>query len=221
MKTLEDALAAIEQMKADFEAEKTALKTKNSELIDREKAAKTKADEAEAAREAAQEEAERKSGDVAAIEKRITDKFQKEIDKLVGERDTLSSDLRTIRVDNEINRALAEGSVFEHQLEPLSYMFKAKAKYENGAATIDGKPVADFIGEYLGSEVGANFRRGANNSGSNATGNTSTTAPTNHGFTKENFQSKMGEWMVLAGSEPTVAKQVAIDAGRSDLAATL
>ncbi|MGA1852617.1 hypothetical protein VH570_17430 [Sphingobium sp. HT1-2] len=214
---LAEALATIESLKESV----TKLEGFNSVLKQENKDFKSAAQTAELAREAAAEEAERANGDVAAIEKRLTDKFQKEIDKLTSERDTLSGDLRTIRVDNEITRALAEGNVFEHQLEPLSYMFKAKAKYENGAATIDGKPVGDFISAYLGGEVGSNFRRGTNNSGAGASGNTNTTIIKDHGFTKENFSERTGEWMQLAGTDPVLAKQAAIDAGRKDLADTL
>lgn len=221
MKTLEDALAAIEQMKADHEAEKASILNKNKELVDREKAAKVKADEAQAAREAAEEDAERKAGDITAIEKRLTDKFQKEIDKLTAERDTLSTDLRTIRVDNEITRALAEGNVFEHNLEPLTYMFKAKAKYENGTGNIDGKAIGEYISEYLAGEVGSNYRRGSTNSGASAAGNTNTTVYKDHGFTKENFSSREGDFLRLAMTEPAKAKAIALEVNRPDLAADL
>jgi regulator of replication initiation timing len=214
---LAEALATIEALKTSvtkLEGFNTVLKQENKDF-------KTAAQTAEQAREAAAEAAERANGDVSAIEKRLTEKFQKDIDRLTAERDALGSDLRTIRVDNEITRALAENNVFDHMIEPLTYQFKAKAKYENNAANIDGQTIGDYIGAYLGTDNGAHFRRGSNNSGASASGNTSTTVPTSHGFTKDNFNSKQGEWMVLAGSDPAMAKQVAIEVGRADLAATL
>lgn len=214
---LAEALATIEALKTSvtkLEGFNTVLKQENKDF-------KTAAQTAEQAREAAAAEAERASGDVAAIEKRITERFQKEIDKLTGERDSANSDLRTIRVDNEITRALAEGNVFEHMLEPLTYQFKAKAKYENNAAHIDGQSIGEYIGAYLGTDVGAHFRRGSTTSGSSASGNTSTQVIKDHGFTKENFNSREGDFLQLAMTDPAAAKAVAQSIGRHDLAADL
>lgn len=166
--TPEQMLARI----AELETEKTALKTKNSELIDREKVAKTKAEEAESAREEAAERAERDAKDVEAIEKRLTAKFQKDIDKLTAERDTLATDLRVIRVDNEITKSLSESNVRPEVGEALTALLKSKVQYNEGVATIDGQSIFEFTGAYLGSEAGAFFRRPADNSGGGAVGNT-------------------------------------------------
>lgn len=221
MKTLEEAIAAIDKMKADHEAEKAAILTKNKELIEREKTAKAKADAAEAAAEEAATNAEREAKDVEAIEKRLTQNFQKQIDTLTKDRDTANASLRTITVDNEITKALAASNVHDYAIESLSYQFKAQAEFKDGTGTIDGKPISDFISEWCSSEKGANFRRVADNSGAGATGNTSTVAIVSHGFTKENFKQREAEWIALATTDAAKAKQAALDAGRDDLAATL
>lgn len=205
---------------AELETEKSALKTKNSELIDREKTAKARADEADRAREEAAEKAERDTKDVEALEKRLTAKFQKDVDKLTIERDAALSQLRTTLVDNEIAKAIRDNNVREGMDDALTALFKSKHKFENGEATIEGQTIGKFIGSYIGSEVGAMFRRPSDNSGVDATGST-TKPPIQHGFTKDNFKSKEGEWMVLAGRDPVTAKQAALDAGRADLASTL
>lgn len=206
---------------ADLKEQLSKVNSKNAELVREKQAMKIKAQEAQDAADEAAEKVERDAKDIEALEKRLTAKFEKEITALKAERDTLTGELRTVRVDNEITKALSEGKVLDHQIEPLTYMFKAKAQFANGEATIDGKSIAEFVGTYLGSEVGANFRRPADNSGSGATGNTSTTVVKDHGFTRENFSAREGEWMVLAGKDPATAKQAALDVGRADLASTL
>lgn len=175
---------------------------------------------AEAAREEAAERAEREAKDVEALEKRLTAKFQKDIDNLTRERDEAIGKLRTTLVDNEIARAIRDNNVRDGMDEPLIALFQSKVKFENGEATIDGKAIGEFATEYLGSEKGSYFRRPTDVSGADATGST-TKAPASHGFTKENFKSREGEWMILAGSDPVAAKQAALDAGRPDLAADL
>lgn len=163
-----------------------------------------------AAREEAAEEAERQAGDIAALEKRITDKYEKELTKLKTDLDTRDSELRTIRVDNEINRLLDDQNVLPHMKTPLAAMYKAMAKYENGEAAIEGKPLSDYIGTHLSSDDGANYRKASDNSGGNATGNTSTTVKDTT-FTKENFN--LTKFSELAKSDPVKANQISADLG--------
>lgn len=214
--TLEEAVEALQKAQASI----TKLEEKNKELQSEKQVAKAKADEAEAAREEAAERAEREAKDVEALEKRLTAKFQKDIDNLTRERDEAIGKLRTTLVDNEIARAIRDNNVRDGMDEPLIALFQSKVKFENGEATIDGKAIGEFATEYLGSEKGSYFRRPTDVSGADATGST-TKAPASHGFTKENFKSREGEWMILAGSDPVAAKQAALDAGRPDLAADL
>lgn len=214
---LAEALSTIEALKTSVQK----LEGFNEVLKQENKDFKSAAQTAEQAREAAAAQAERASGDVAAIEKRITDKFQKEIDRLNGELTTRDNDLRAVRVDNEIARALAEGKVLDHMVGPLTYQFKAMSQYDKGVGSIEGKSVSEYIGEFLGTDAGSHYVRGSTTSGTNATGNTSTVVPTNHGYTRENFSSREGDFLKLAMTDPGQAKAIALDVGRPDLAADL
>lgn len=167
----------IDELQAQIDAlttERDALTTNNKKLVQEKRDALSKATSAEAAREQAAEEAERKAGDITALEARLTAKFQKDIDALTKERDAFASDLKTIRVDSEITKALAEGKVLDHNVVPLTYQFKALAQYDNGEATIEGKAINQYISEFLSTEMGAHYVRAANNSGGGSTGNSST-----------------------------------------------
>jgi len=167
----EGSNTTLERDERDIEIEK--LRAKNKELLAEKQKAKQKAQDAQDAADEAVTQAAERNGDIEALKAA----HAKEMKKLQDKLDAVDGDLRTIRVDNEITKALTEGKVIDYQLEPLTYMFKSKVQYENGTASIDGKPVADFIGEYLNSDVGANFRRATDNSGAGATGNTSTATP--------------------------------------------
>lgn len=204
----EDLAAVIAKLQAELaseRAEKEKVNSKNRELVTEKQVAKQAAD-------AAVLDAAEKSGDIEAMKAA----HKREIDKLTTERDTLSTDLRTIRVDNEINRALAEGNVFEHNLEPLTYMFKAKAKYENGAGNIEGKAIGEYISEYLAGDVGSHYRRGSTNSGASATGNTNPMTP-NAVWTKEDFIGKRAhEADLLARDKPAEYNALVAQLGLPD-----
>lgn len=166
--TLEDAVEALQKAQASI----TKLEEKNKELQTEKQAAKAKADEAEAARDEAAERAERDAKDVEALEKRLSAKFQKDIDTLTRERDDANAKLRTTLVDNEIARAIRDNNVRDGMDEPLIALFQSKVKFDNGEATIDGQTIGEFAQDYLGSEKGAYFRRPSDVSGADASGNT-------------------------------------------------
>jgi chromosome segregation ATPase len=166
----EDQITTIADLKAQLEK----VNERNRMLIAEKQKAKAKAQEAlDAADEAAQQAAER-TGDIEALKAA----HGKELAKLKAERDSLMADLRTIRVDNEISRALREGNTIADYDEPLTYMFKAKADFSNGEASIEGKPVYEFISDYLGTSAGQKYVRAAENTGGGATGNSTTVAQT-------------------------------------------
>lgn len=209
-----------EDLQAQLEAARASiakLEGKNRELQTEKQAANTKAEEAEAAREEAAEKAERDAKDVEALEKRLTAKFQKDIDKLTSERDTATGQLRTTLVDNEIAKALRDNSVRDGMDEALTALFQSKVVFENGAATIDGQTIGEFAGSYLGSDAGAFFRRPSNNSGADASGNTSKTAQPR--MTKENFNYT--EFARIQLENPEEANAIADAVGRPNLKTAL
>lgn len=186
-----------------------AEKSKKEALGEKFKLAKDLEDE-KAAREAAAEEAERQAGNIAALEKRIADKFQKQIDQLTAERTALDNDLRTIRVDNEISKTLDAQNVLPHMKAPLTALYKTMAQYENGEAAIEGKPLGEYISAHLQGDDGAHYRAASSNSGSSASGNTATTAKDGT-FTRENFN--LTKFSEVAKTDPAKANAIAAELG--------
>lgn len=204
--TLEEALETIAKLTTSVEK----LQSKNTEIIGKLKSAQDEAEDARSERDEKAEEAERKSGDIAALEKRLTDKYEKQISKLQSDLEARDTDLRTIRVDNEISRVLDEQNVLSHMKGPLSAMYKAMAQYENGEATIEGAALSEHIATHLSGDDGAHYRAASQNSGGNANGNTSTKV-TDKEFTKENFN--LTKFSELAKSDPAKANAISEQLG--------
>ena len=151
----------------DHEIEK--LRAKNKELLAEKQKEKQKAQALADEKDEAEARAAESGGNIDALKAA----HAKELQKLQAKLDVAEGDLRTIRVDNEITTAYAKSGRPELAEQFVAWA-KTKAQYEDGTATLDGKPLAEAIGEYLGSEVGAHFRRVSDNSGSGAKGNSST-----------------------------------------------
>lgn len=168
--------------------------------------------EAQEAREAAAEEAERKSGDLEAIEKRLTTKFQKQVDELTRERDTLAGDLRTIRVDNEVKSAIASGNVRAELVPAVEALLLRQAQYDDGVATIDGKSIADHAKSFFSSKDGAFYVNAPASSGSNSTGSVGAKPQR---MTKETFNAT--EFMKIKVENPALANELAAEMGMPHL----
>jgi hypothetical protein len=191
----------------DTEIEK--LRSKNRELLAEKQKEKQKAQALADEKDEAEAKAAESGGNVEALKTA----HAKEILKLQARLDATDTDLRTIRVDNEITKALSDGNVRSEMSDALVALFKSKVDYQNGVATIEGKAISEFAGEYLGSATGAHFRRAADNSGGGAMGNTSTAKPP--AMTKETFNyTDFGNLMV---SDPAAANALADQLGRPDL----
>lgn len=193
----EDLASLIAELRAELaaeRAEKEKVKNKNKELVSEKQIAKQAADDA--ALDAAE-----KSGDIEALKASHARALQAELEK----REAADAELRTIRVDNEITNAYNRAGRPELAEQFIAWA-KNKAQYENGAATMNDKPIGEAVAEYLNSSVGAHFRRASDNSGSGATGNTNTTAPSSQ-FSEDEYlrryQTNAGEakqWAVSTGN---------------------
>lgn len=200
--TQEELQAALEKAQESIKK----LEAKNAEIIGKLQSKSQELEDAEAAREAAAEEAERKAGDLAALEKRLNDKWQKKYDALLAERDTLAGDVRTFHVDNVIANGLASGNVLPHMVKPLTAMLKAETLYENGTATIEGKPLTDYIKNFLSSKDGAHYVRPPESTGSGSIGSSGAKA---HAFTRENIiGEKAQEFLTFSKENPTEAQAI-------------
>jgi hypothetical protein len=165
MKTLEDALAAIEEMKTAHEAEKTALKNKNSELIDREKAAKDRADEAEAATGTELDKAVKRA-----------EKAERELATAKATADTNAKSLREYKRDAAITQAIATANVDAKHVDLLTKALRADVEFsDDGEPLINGKTIDAHAKSFFAKD-GLSYVRAQNNTGGLATGNDGTTA---------------------------------------------
>lgn len=203
MKTLEDALAAIEELKAAHEVEKTAILAKNKELVDREKKAKADADAAKEAAERAAEEQASKSSSIEEVRAALESKHKREIEKLTRERDEITAGYNRLVVDNQIAADLVAHNVAKPFHSILTQALKAQATVTDGVAYINGQPISEYVSGFLTSDDGQHYVSAPVNTGGGATGATVTKANT---WSKENFN--LTEYSKLAKSDPVEAAAV-------------
>lgn len=151
--TIEELTAALEKAQASI----TKLEAKNSELIDREKEAKRKADEAEDAREEAAAEAAKKSGDIESITASLKTKHTKELKALQDQLDTMTGNYSKLVIDDAITKSMVDAKIPAHLHNPMRAMFKTEAKLADGVAMHGDTPLADYLTAYWASDEGKAF----------------------------------------------------------------
>lgn len=219
-KAIADAVAeATATLKAEHDEAVKGLKTKNAELIAREKKAKEDADAATAAAEEAAEATKLASTNIDDVRTTLEAKHKRELEKLTKERDEAVTGRNKLLIDNQIAADLVALDVSKPFHGMLTRALKAQAEVKGDVAMIDGLPLSDYIKDYLGGDEGKHYVNAPANSGGGATGTTKVVE--GHGFTKENFAQKEGEWAKLAMTEPAKAKIIATEVGRNDLANSL
>lgn len=197
----------------------SGLVSKNKELLGKLKKQQEILDQLQADKEAAEATAAEKAGDWEKLKGQLEAKHKKDIDALKSQNDQLSTDLRTIRVDNEIAQTIAKSGVTAAHVPAVEALMHRRVEYADGQATIEGKPITDWAKDYFAKD-GAIYRPAPDNSGAGASSNDGSIANAGQ-FTKENFSSRTGEWMALAKKDPEQAKAIAISVGRNDLASDL
>lgn len=200
----------IEQLQADLEqalGSIARLETKNSELIDREKAERTRAEAAEKkAGEAAKNAA---AGDELATLQLEHNALIVERDKLLRERDAFAADLHTTRVDHAIAAAIASGNVDAKHVDAVEAILYRKL--DKDADTIGGKSIADFAKSYFAKD-GSHYVRAADNAGADAAGN--------NGAKSVDYANKpfaLGEYQQMLQTNPEAAAAWASATGNSYL----
>ncbi|MDD1452646.1 hypothetical protein NHF48_019715 [Sphingomonas sp. H160509] len=204
-------------MRADHEAEKAAILTKNKELVAREKAAKTAADEAEAAREEAANTAASKAGDVEAVKAALEKKHKLALDKLTADIASRDTQLGTLLIDNAIKQAITENNVLPQFAKAVEAMLRAGAKIENGEAlSADGTPLSDANTAFFKSADAKHFVSAPASAGAGAAGNS--TASNAAKWTKPPVTgTEMTEWMRDAVADPVSHNSIATSWNRPDL----
>lgn len=206
----------IEELETQLEKALTSiskLEAKNEEVIGKLKAETARADKAEEDAEAAADTAANAAGDELSKLQREYKKLEKALTEMTSERDTLAGDLRVTRVDSAISAAIASGNVRQEMVEAVEAIMHRKVQYEDGEATIDGKPIQDFAKSYF-SKDGAHFVRASDSAGADSAGNSGVKA-SSHGFTKDNFGHNQYAMVYL--DDPELANSIAEELGKPEL----
>lgn len=191
------------------------LNDKNAQLRDEMRELKAAKTEKEAELKKANNEAMINRGDWDALKKDLEKEHASALKTLQDEIATLTAENTTFKVDSVIAKAFADGGVKPDLHEVLGDAFKLRATAKN----LSGDDLAKYISDEINSDKGKAWVAAPVNIGTGATGVKKDANP--GGFTKENFNSKMGEWAALSASDPAQAKQIAESVGRSDLANSL
>lgn len=192
------------------------LEAKNKELITEKQKANDAADAAAAEADQAAEDKARADNDLKALEEKLTAKHTRELAKITKDYEAAQGQLSTLLIDNAISQALDGHNVLPQFKKAVTSMIKSEAKLDGGEAFAGNLPLVDYIKDFVSSEDGKHFVAAPANSGAAVT-TQSTTSTTNHGYTKENFDSRIGEWLMLEKSDPTAAAAIAKSVGRNDL----
>lgn len=210
-KTVEELQAELEAAKAsitNLEGTNASLKTENKDYKSKISKALTEKEEAEA-------NAEREAGNIAAIEARLTKTFQAQIDALTAERDAHAADLRTMRVDNEVKSAMAANKVRPELQPAVEALLLRQATYDDGVATINGKPIADAAKAFFSSKDGSYFVSAPESTGSGSTGTSGVSAVK---FSKApETPQEYNDFMKYSATNKAEANAYAMKWERSDL----
>lgn len=201
----------------------SGLKANNAELLKKLKAEKDarktleeRLQVLEDERDQAQSDAAAKAGDVDTIKAQLEAKHAKEIKALTDGKSALEVRLSELLIDNEIKTAITANNVLPQFAPAVTALLKNGAALKDGVAMAGDVPLADRITAFMSGEEGKYFVAEPVNSGSGA--QSSSTAVKGHGYTKENFNSRLGEWAALEKTNPDEARAIAASVGRSDLA---
>jgi hypothetical protein len=150
---------------AELEGEKTKLQNKNSELIDREKAAKDRADEAEAATGSELDKAIKRA-----------EKAERDLKTANEKADASNKSLREYKRDAAITQAIATANVDSKHVDLLTKALRADVEFSDDGEPLIGGKTIDAHAKSFFAKDGLSYVRAQNNTGGLATGNDGTTA---------------------------------------------
>jgi hypothetical protein len=166
-----------------IDAETKGLKAKNDELLgevkkqkDSLKSIQDQLDEIKEAKEAAELEAAKKTGDVDKLVAAAEAKKNKEIDGLKNQLEQQTSRLNQTLIDKGLSDALVKANVAPHHLPTVTAFLKSTAKAEiidkdgNAVATFDGRPIEEFVTGWAQGDTGKHYIAAPQNGGGGASG---------------------------------------------------
>lgn len=164
---------------AEMERRLEALARKNDELLSEVKAerekrreAEAKAQEAEEAARAKAEEAAAKAGDVDSLRQQLEAKHAKALEAERKRAEVAETQLNRLVIDGGIRDALSKAEIAPQLAKGAALAFKDGRNIEikDGAAFVDGVPLADAVNEWAGSEDGSAYKAAGRASGGGAPG---------------------------------------------------
>lgn len=166
-----------------IDAETEGLKSKNTELINAQKKLKddmkgiqAQLDEIAAAKEAAEQEAVSKSGDIDKVKSALEAKHKKELETLTAKLSTSEARLNQTLIDKGLAEGLVKANVAPQYLPAVTALIKSTSKAEivdqdgNAVAMLDGKPLTEFIATWAQGDQGKHYIAAPNNGGGGSNG---------------------------------------------------
>lgn len=169
-KAVADAVADAASKSAE---ELEAIKKNRDDLLAEKREATQKLADAKAAKEAAERKAAEESGDVEQIKASLEKKHAEEM----AAKDAIIAPLEKFKynalVNNGLTQALAENNVPEAQRPAVTALLKTANKIEivDDSATVDGKPLSDFVKSWAATDDGKVFVTAPRNGGVPQPGN--------------------------------------------------
>ncbi|RTL05716.1 hypothetical protein EKK58_07435 [Candidatus Dependentiae bacterium] len=177
----EDGKAVLEEL---TEEAVSGLKTKNAELLTKNKKLKEDKEAAEAKNTELEDELEtaknsKSKENVTDIEKRIEKKFEKQLKDATDKNDAYSKQINTLVVENGLTEALAKNNIAKQHIPAVKALIKSNAKIEissdgdETSATIEGKAINDYVKEWSLGDTGKHYVAAPDNAGGGSKGSNS------------------------------------------------
>lgn len=163
---------AIEEATKPLAAKRDELLEEKKKLAGTLKEFQTQLDEIKEAKDAAEMEAAKKSGDVEKLVANAVSKKEKEIENLNKKFSELEGKYSTEVVDRTFGDALTKAGIVPDLIEDVRTVLRARHKVEIGESgpTIEGKPISDFVSEWSQSDAAKRYKAAPDNGGGGARG---------------------------------------------------
>lgn len=165
----ENEVKGLKSKNADLLGDKKKLKESESTLTERLEALEKDKEDAET-------KALDKSGDIKAIKEQLQLKHDKEMEKVVGERDDAKGQLSKHVVSGGLTQALIKANVNPDMIDAatavINQNFKGEVGNNDGTpfAKFDGQAVNDFVADWAGTDSGKRFVLADKNNGGGSNG---------------------------------------------------
>lgn len=165
-KTPDELQAEIDRLSGEL----SSVNANNATLVKEKRAALTRAETAEADAENARNDASNVATDELTKLKSDFAKLERERNTLKTTNETLTSELKTIRVDNAIKSVMGQYDVQADDRDLVESHLLRRVEYKDGEATIEGQTITDY-GKAFFDGKGKRYVKAPDNSGGGSMGN--------------------------------------------------